>query len=115
MIKLTVWLLAVTLLIWFIEDSFGSDAIHLKVAQELPKELAMKTDVGEVVLTTEPCVFKDMGLEGYEYAAYATEVGHANHEGCWKKEGIRGMSAVYVYFPEVNYTVTYNPIQFKPR
>ena len=42
-------------------------------SKELPKEMSMKTDVGEVVLTTEECIFIKMGLKNYPYAAYATE------------------------------------------
>jgi hypothetical protein len=84
-------------------------------AVTLPKELSMKTDVGEVVLTSEECSFKKMGLQGYEYAAYATEKGHANHEGCWRREDINGMSSVMIYFPEIDSTAVYNPILFRPR
>ena len=43
------------------------------------KEMSMSTQAGEVVLTTEECTFKKMGLQGYDYAAYATDKGHANH------------------------------------
>ena len=78
-------------------------------------ELIMKTDVGEVVLTDQECIFKKMGLQGYEYAAYATEKGHANHEGCWRKDMIDGKSSVQIYFPEIDATAVYNPALFKPR
>lgn len=83
--------------------------------KELPKELVMKTDVGEVVLTTEECAFKKMGLRGYDYAAYATEKGHANHEGCWRMDVINDMKSVLIYFPEIDSTGVYNPQLFAPR
>lgn len=84
-------------------------------SKELPKELSMKTDTGEVVLTVEECTFTKMGLRGYPFAAYATERGKANHEGCWKKDDINGMSAVMIYFPEIDATAVYNPQLFTPR
>ena len=56
-----------------------------------------------------------MGLQGYPYAAYATEKGHANHEGCWKVDVVDRTSAVLVYFPEIDATAVYNPKLFKPR
>lgn len=84
-------------------------------ALDLPKELVMKTDSGEIVLTSEPCTFTKMGLQGYEYAAYATEQGHANHEGCWQRDSYEGKSSVQIFFPEINATAVYNPNLFKPR
>lgn len=84
-------------------------------SKEIIKEMAMKTDVGEIVLTSEECTFKKMGLQGYEYAAYATEKGHANHEGCWRIDVVNNMSSVLVYFPEVDATAVYNPQLFKPK
>lgn len=89
--------------------------IHKVEAQELPKELSMKTDVGEVILTTEHCYLKEMGLD-FPYEAYATEQGHANHVGCWKKEDAGdGMGTVKIYFPEIDATALYNPMLFRPR
>ena len=79
------------------------------------KEMVMKTEVGELVLTTEPCEFIKMGLKGYPYAAYSTEKGRANHEGCWKVDVVDRFSAVLVYFPEIDATAVYNPNLFKPR
>ncbi len=67
-------------------------------SKELPKEMSMATETGEVVLTLEECTFIKMGLRGYPYAAYATEKGHANHEGCWKKESVNNMESVLIYF-----------------
>ncbi|NDB61011.1 hypothetical protein EB001_21595 [bacterium] len=103
------FLMAVTLvLLWLFLYDYAE-------GKELPKELVMKTDVGEVVLTTEECTFKKMGLRGYDYAAYATEKGHANHEGCWRMDVINDMKSVLIYFPEIDSTGVYNPQLFKPR
>ena len=84
-------------------------------SKELPKEMSMATEAGEVVLTLEECTFTKMGLRGYPYAAYATDKGKANHEGCWKKEEVNHMEAVLIYFPEIDATAVYNPQLFKPR
>jgi hypothetical protein len=83
--------------------------------KELPKEMSMATEAGEVVLTLEECTFIKMGLRGYPYAAYATDKGKANHEGCWKKESVNNMESVLIYFPEIDATAVYNPQLFKPR
>lgn len=82
---------------------------------ESPREFSMKTETGEIVLTKEPCEFIKMGLQNYPYAAYATEKGHANHEGCWRMDDIKGMRSVLIYFPEIDATGVYNPELFKPR
>ena len=84
-------------------------------AQETIKQMSMKTEVGEIVLTTEECAFKNMGLQGYDYAAYATELGHANHEGCWKSDSYEGKHAVYIYFPEINQTAVFDAKLFQPK
>ena len=84
-------------------------------AQEQIKEMSMKTEAGEIVLTTEECAFKKMGLQGYEYAAYATEIGHANHEGCWKSDSYEGKHAVFIYFPEINQTAVFDAKLFQPK
>ena len=103
------FLMAVTLvLLWLFLYDYAE-------GKELLKELVMKTDVGEVVLTTEECAFKKMGLRGYDYAAYATEKGHANHEGCWRMDVINDMKSVLIYFPEIDSTGVYNPQLFAPR
>ena len=92
---------------------------HSKPSHEIPpediKEFSMKTETGEVVLTREPCTFIKMGLKGYPYAAYATEKGHANHEGCWTMDVIDRYKAVKVYYPEIDATAVYNPALFGPR
>jgi hypothetical protein len=84
-------------------------------AQEQIKEMSMKTETGEIVLTSQECIFKKMGLQGYDYAAYATELGHANHEGCWKSDSYEGKHAVYIYFPEINQTAVFDAKLFQPK
>jgi hypothetical protein len=84
-------------------------------SQELIKEMSMPTEAGEIVLTTEECIFKKQGLQGYDYAAYATDKGHANHEGCWKSDSYEGKHAVYIYFPEINQTAVFDAKLFKPK
>ena len=83
--------------------------------KELVKEMSMITEAGEIVLTSEECIFKKQGLQGYDYAAYATERGHANHEGCWKSDSYEGKQAVYIYFPEINQTAVFDAKLFKPK
>ena len=97
------------LLWWVVIWPIDSDA------QPIIKEMTLKTETGELVLTTEPCEFTKMGLKDYPYAAYATEKGHANHEGCWKVDVVDRSSAILVYFPELDATAVYNPKLFKPR
>jgi hypothetical protein len=83
--------------------------------KELPKEMSMATEAGEIVLTTAECIFTKQGLQGYEYAAYATDKGHPNHEGCWKSDTYEGKHAVYIYFPEINQTAVFEAKLFKPK
>ena len=83
--------------------------------KELPKEMSMATEAGEIVLTTAECIFTKQGLQGYEYAAYATDRGHPNHEGCWKSDRYEGKQAVYIYFPEINQTAVFDAKLFKPK
>lgn len=89
--------------------------INVPLATELIKEISMATEAGEIVLTTEECIFKKQGLQGYDYAAYATEKGHANHEGCWRSDSYEGKHAVYIYFPEINQTAVFDDKLFKPK
>jgi len=84
-------------------------------AKELPKEMSMATEAGEIVLTTKECIFTKQGLQGYEYAAYATDRGHPNHEGCWKSDRYEGKQAVYIYFPEIDQTAVFDAKLFKPK
>ena len=102
--------IAIGLILWF-----SATAINKLHSAELPQELSMKSETGEVVLTSEPCTFTKMGLEGYPYAAYATEKGHANHEGCWRRDIVDKTEAILIYFPEINATGVYNPKLFHPR
>jgi hypothetical protein len=89
--------------------------INVPLATELIKEMSMPTEAGEIVLTTEECIFKKQGLQGYDYAAYATDKGHANHEGCWKSDSYEGKHAVFIYFPEINQTAVFDAKLFKPK
>lgn len=81
----------------------------VKAEQGLVPELAMNTDVGQVVLTVKEC--KMPNRHGFEYEAYATEKGHDDHPGCWKTEG----PLVYVWFPEISGVATYKKMLFVPR
>lgn len=78
-------------------------------AENVYKEMSLKTEVGEIVLTIEPCPIKPHF--GYEYKAYATEKGGADHPGCWKDEG----GAIGIWFPEIKSVATYNKKLFEPR
>jgi hypothetical protein len=89
--------------------------MDMSLAKELVKEMSMATEAGEIILTSEECIFKKMGLQGYEYAAYATEKGHPHHEGCWKSDNYEGKHAVYIYFPEINQTAVFDAKLFKPK
>jgi hypothetical protein len=89
--------------------------MNVPLATELIKEMSMATEAGEIVLTTEECIFKKQGLQGYDYAAYATDKGHANHEGCWKSDSYEGKHAVFIYFPEINQTAVFDAKLFKPK
>jgi len=84
-------------------------------ANEQVNEMVMVTEVGEIVLTTKECPFKKDGLQGYEYIAYATEQGHANHAGCWKSDSYEGKHAVFIYFPEINQTAVFDAKLFQPK
>lgn len=101
----------VVLVLWF----YALWIVDFRAAELLPQEFSMKSETGEVVLTSEPCEFIKMGLEGYPYAAYATEIGHANHEGCWRRDIVDKSEAILIYFPEINATGVYNPKLFLPR
>jgi len=87
------------------------------VASEEIKEMSMLTDVGEVVLTLEPCSFTPN--HGFPYAAYATEKGSHDHIGCWHEpDQVPNMpksEIVSVWFPEISAIATYNKKLFKPR
>ena len=102
-------LMAITLLLlWVFLYNYAE-------AKELPKQMSMATEAGEIVLTTEECIFTKLGLQGYDYAAYATDKGHPNHEGCWKSDSYEGKQAVYIYFPEINQTAVFDAKLFQPK
>ena len=86
-------------------------------AAEPIKEMAMRTDVGEVVLTVEPCPLSPN--YGFEYLAYATEHNEPDHLGCWQEpapiEGKPQNQIINVWFKEINAVATYNKKLFKPR
>ena len=80
------------------------------------KEMSMATEVGEVVLTVEPCPLNPNN--GFEYLAYATEKGQPDHMGCWNTtEAYKGIPSeiVNVWFPEINAVASYHMKLFKPR
>ena len=103
--------IVVILILWF----YALWVVNIRAAENLPQEFSMKSETGEVVLTSEPCTFIPMGLKNYPYAAYATEVGHANHEGCWRRDVVDRVEAILIYFPEIDATGVYNPRLFQPR
>lgn len=87
------------------------------ISGEPIKEMSMLTDVGEVVLTLEPCTFTPN--HGFPYAAYATEKGSHDHLGCWHEpEQLPGKpqnEVINIHFPEINAVASYNKKLFKPR
>jgi hypothetical protein len=90
-------------------------AIPATAGEEI-KEMSMATDVGEVVLTLEPCPLNPN--YGFIYLAYATEKGEPNHMGCWQDtEPLNGREShiLNIWFPEVNAVASYNKKLFKPR
>ena len=103
--------IVVILILWF----YALWVVKIRAAENLPQEFSMKSETGEVVLTSEPCTFISMGLKNYPYAAYATEVGHANHEGCWRRDIVDKTEAILIYFPEIDATGVYNPQLFHQR
>lgn len=104
--KLLAYITAIVIFwFWLLDYPYAKDA----------KTLSLKTETGEIVLTSEPCTFIPMGLKGYPFAAYATEKGHANHEGCWKMDIVDRYEAILVYFPEIDATAVYNPRLFQPK
>lgn len=79
-------------------------------AGEPPKELAMLTDVGRVVITVKDCPVKNN--YGFSLQAYATEKGKPNHDACWMKQG----DIVYIWFYDETPSVvaSYKDYYFKP-
>ena len=86
-------------------------------AEELPQELAMGTDVGEVVLTVKNCDIQNKN--GFIYSAYATEkydntTGESKtHAGCWFKD--HDIVNIWFYEESEPIVATYKDYHFKPR
>ena len=95
----------VGLILWFFSLWF----VDLKAGTQLPDEMSMATETGEVVLTIKACS-PELIQKGFEYYAYATEPGLL-HPGCWTTE----RDYVLIYFPELDQTAVYRRIQFSPR
>jgi hypothetical protein len=72
-------------------------------------EMVMPTEVGEIVLTLEPCPVKNP--YGFDYYGYATDPGHPNHFGCWNADN----SIVLIWFINENVVGIYKKEMFKPR
>ena len=93
----------------------GFFLISTTVKAELPKELSLKTESGEVVLTIESC---PITASPYEYKAYATErvtgEGVKVHKGCWTKSGPQ-VSILFYEEPQQPFIATYADYYFKPR
>lgn len=87
------------------------------VSGEEIKQMSMATDVGEVVLTLEPCPLNPN--HGFSYLAFATEKGQPDHLGCWMEpEQLPGKpqnQIINIWFPEISAIATYNKKLFKPR
>lgn len=79
-------------------------------ADELPKELAIKTDVGEVVLTVNDC--KVENNHGFIYEAYATD-GDKTHNGCWFKD--HDIVNILFYDEPIKLVATFRDYMFKAR
>ena len=95
-------------LIFFI--CIGSIFVGAAYADELPKELAIKTDVGEVVLTISPC--KVDNNHGFIYEAYATD-GDKTHNGCWFKD--HDIVNILFYDEPIKLVATFRDYLFKAR
>ena len=79
-------------------------------ADELPKELSLKTDVGDVVLTINPC--KVENSHGFAYEAYATD-GDVKHNGCWFKD--HDIVNILFYDEPIKLVATFKDYLFKAR
>jgi hypothetical protein len=73
------------------------------------KEMALATDVGEVVLTVEDCPIKNE--YGFEFYGYATEKGQPDHIACWNADD----QIVQMWFINEKIIATYKKTLFKPR
>jgi hypothetical protein len=77
--------------------------------QEQVKEMTLPTDVGEVVLTLEPCPLPNE--LGFDYYAYATEFKNHDHIGCWNADN----EIVQIWFINEKIVAVYKKTLFKPR
>lgn len=73
------------------------------------KEMSMYTEVGEIVLTVEPCPIQN--AHGFDYYGYATDAGNPNHPGCWNADN----AVVQIWFLNENVVGIYKKELFKPR
>lgn len=79
-------------------------------AEELPQEMVIKTDVGEVVLKTNAC--KVDNNRGFIYKAYATD-GAVVHNGCWFKD--HDIVNILFYDEPVKLVASFKDYLFKAR
>jgi len=94
----------VGILLWVFSAGFNNS-----YGEALPQEFAMKTEVGEIVLTSQACS-PELAKSLYYYYAYASEPGFI-HPGCWKIVE----AVVHIYFPEIDTTAVYKKELFGPR
>ena len=92
------------ILLWVFSAGFNNS-----YGETLPQEFAMKTEVGEIVLTSQACS-PELAKSLYYYYAYASEPGFI-HPGCWKIVE----AVVHIYFPEIDTTAVYKKELFGPR
>lgn len=79
-------------------------------ADELPQELIMKTDHGELVLTIKEC--QVVNEHGFVHAAYATW-NEDTHLGCWSKD--HDIVSIWFYAEPTPLIATYKDHYFVPR
>ena len=81
----------------------------IKAEEKIPDLMYMKTDVGAIYLSVDPCPSHDMP-EFYQYMIVATDEGNKPHLGCWNAEGPN----VVAWFFELDKPVAYDKNEFKP-
>lgn len=74
----------------------GAALIAVPATAGQVNEMVMPTEVGEIVLTLEPCPVKN--TYGFDYYGYATDPGHPDHFGCWNADN----SIVQIWFINEN-------------
>lgn len=84
-------------------------ALSFNAQAETVKEMSMPTDVGEIILTVEPCPLSPN--HGHDYYAYFTDKGNPDHLGCWNADN----DIVQIWIPEISGIATYKKSLFKPR